>query len=351
MASGRARLAQEDRDHAQRLAIYNQNAETFRALNALMWQTPLIGMTLTGGLWFGVAKAEATPLFQLLLLFLTATGDVALIAVLARLRYIVERYLDWLRAFDANGFVDAPGAGYWTKPVRVRSMFQIMLLLAAVASLALMVPPAQQLKIVPKWSSQGSISFYDRQAQDLADAYEMLPFEDAHPELLRRLRGKAPLRVLDVGTGTGRDAAWIAAAGHRVTGVEPSNGMLQLAKELHPQTPVAWVKDSLPALKNLRAGSQYDLIVLSAVWMHVHPSERDEALSRLNALRAPGGSVYMTLRSGPVEPDRQMWPTSVEELQRLAKVHGLKVQDLGEREDLLKRPGVTWRTVLLNEGT
>jgi len=35
---------------ASKLAAYNQNSENFRSLNQLMWQIPLIAMSLTGGL-------------------------------------------------------------------------------------------------------------------------------------------------------------------------------------------------------------------------------------------------------------------------------------------------------------
>lgn len=343
-------MTRQDRDQAQRLATYNQNAETFRALNALMWQIPLIGMTLTGGLWFGVAKADATPFFQIVLLALTALGDFGLIVVLARLRYIVGRYLAWLEAFDPTGFVSAADGGFWTKPKRVRSMFQGMLLFASLASLALMVTPAQQLRFVPKWPSKGSIAFYDRQARELADAYELLPFGEAHPALVEKLRGQPPLRVLDVGSGTGRDAAWISAEGHKVTAVEPSTQMVRLAKELHHASVVNWVDDSLPKLKAISPGAQYDLIVLSAVWMHVHPSERAAAMQRLRQLLAPGGTIYITLRSGPVEPERQMWPSSIVDLRRLATPNGLAVEDRGEQRDLLQRQGVQWRTALLTEG-
>lgn len=343
-------MAQVDRDHAQRLAVYSQNVETFRNLNSLMWQIPLIGMTLTGGLWFGVAKAEATPFFQLLLLVLTAAGDFGLIAILARLRYIVGRYLDWLQTFDPTGFVTAPGAGWWTAPERVRTMFQVMLGLAGVASLTLMVPPAQQLRF-PEWLSHGSISFYDRQARDLADTYELLPFEEAHPYLAQKLRGSPPLRVLDVGSGTGRDAAWMSSAGHKVTAVEPSRQMLKLAKELHRSSVVYWLDESLPQLKKLGETNQYDLIVLSAVWMHVHPSERKAAMARLRTLLAPDGEIYLTLRSGPIEPERRMWPSSFDELGKLCAPNGLKVRDLGEHRDLLGRPEVKWRTAILSEGS
>jgi hypothetical protein len=34
---------------------YEQNCEQMRSLNQIMWQVPIIAMTLTGGLWRAVA--------------------------------------------------------------------------------------------------------------------------------------------------------------------------------------------------------------------------------------------------------------------------------------------------------
>ncbi|WP_293397773.1 class I SAM-dependent methyltransferase [Phenylobacterium sp. RIFCSPHIGHO2_01_FULL_69_31] len=339
----------EEKELTKTLALYDQNSQTFRSLNQLMWQIPLIAMTLTGGLWFGVSKAEATPTFQFWLLLLAFAGNVGLAIVLSRLRYIMERYLNWLEATYAEGFVSAPGTHLLNRPLSVRRVFQIMLGLAAVASLILMIAPAKQLGLLPQSKSEASVGFYDRQARDLADSYEGLPFEQAHPALVAKLQGRTRLRVLDVGSGTGRDAAWLAAAGHTVTAVEPSDGMLRLARELHPQALVRWTKGSLPELAAIKAGTVYDVIALSAVWMHLHPQDRSEAFDRLEALRAPGGFIYMTLRNGPSTPERAMFPTTVAELRGLAKPHGLVVDDLGESPDLLGRPGVSWRTVVVRE--
>jgi hypothetical protein len=119
------------------LAAYNQNFETFRALNALMWQIPLIAMTLTGGLWFGVSTVQNQPAFKLGLLGLAAAGDLILILVLERLRYIIERYLNWLEAAHSRGFVAAPGTRWRNRPNRVKQAFQLMLLFAAGISVVL----------------------------------------------------------------------------------------------------------------------------------------------------------------------------------------------------------------------
>jgi SAM-dependent methyltransferase len=79
--------------------------------------------------------------------------------------------------------------------------------------------------------------------------------------------------VLDVGAGSGRDAAWFAANGYDVVAVEPSDAMLAHARKLHPSSRIHWVSDSLPDLANVRRlGLSFNLILLSAVWMHIPPA-------------------------------------------------------------------------------
>ncbi len=78
--------------------------------------------------------------------------------------------------------------------------------------------------------------YYDRHALDLADSYEGISAAAAHPGLAKisteRFTGQT-LDILDVGAGTGRDSAWLAAEGHRVVAVEPSNAMLKIAQQAH----------------------------------------------------------------------------------------------------------------------
>ena len=38
--------------------VYEQLCNDFRSLNGFLWQTPLIFITLTGGLWFAVASFD-----------------------------------------------------------------------------------------------------------------------------------------------------------------------------------------------------------------------------------------------------------------------------------------------------
>ncbi len=66
---------------------------------------------------------------------------------------------------------------------------------------------------------------------------------------------------------------WFAAHGHEVVAVEPARRMREVAKSLHPDSRIRWLDDQLPALENVfRTGLTFDLIWLSAVWMHVPPT-------------------------------------------------------------------------------
>ncbi|SCM72901.1 Type 12 methyltransferase [uncultured Pleomorphomonas sp.] len=331
-----------------RKAAFDQNHASFRSLNQQMWQIPLISMTLTGGLWFGVSRAEDFFLFQIALLLLAAAGNGALFIILLRVRFVMEQYLKWLETNYPAGFVSARGTQWYSRSYLVRSLFQAMLVLAAVLSLILMGATAwtrweEVSGIMP---DDPALAYYESHARSLADGYETLSLESAHPALLTLITdtfGDRPLTVLDVGAGTGRDASWFASHGHRIVAVEPSPAMQEIGKRLHPDPKIEWRFDSLPGLSKIRSsGEKYDLIVLSAVWMHVKPDDRVQALRTLRSLLRPDGRIYLTLRIGPPEPVRGIYRVSVDALEDLLGPIGLKASKIDEQEDLLGRSNIKW---------
>lgn len=338
----------EEQAHALQLAAYNQNWETFRTLNNLMWQIPLIAMTLTGGLWFGVSAVKDVPYFASGLLFLACCGNIGLMLTLRRLRYIMARYLVWSHTTYPAGHVSAPGQGWFTGNETVRYIFQVLLgLAAAVSFVLLIVTMTTNEPYLPESEGRQAIAYYDRHAIELADSYEGISFANTHPSLVQMLTGKPPLRVLDVGAGTGRDAAAIAQLGHQVVAVEPSAQMLKLAQALHRDDDITWVSDTLPSLTRIPS-QQFDIVLLSAVWMHIPPAERAEAFQRLASLISPAGSIYLSLRMGPGDPTRGIWLVDSDEVSRLAAAEGLEVTDLGRQPDLLGRAEVSWQTLLVH---
>ena len=116
---------------------YEQNFEQFRSLNQIMWQVPVIAMTLTGGLWFGAANVGRMPGFQYLLLLLAAIANIGLIFILTRVRYVMDGYLEAIKAFHPAGFVEARGTRV-KAPRSVATTFRVLLFLSAVISVVAM---------------------------------------------------------------------------------------------------------------------------------------------------------------------------------------------------------------------
>ncbi len=152
--------------------------------------------------------------------------------------------------------------------------------------------------------------------------------------------------VLDIGAGSGRDAAWLAARGLEVVAAEPSSAMRSVGQSLHPAP--RWVDDRLPDLTVVhRLGLAFDLILLSAVWMHIAPTHRPRAFRKMITLLKPGGVLIMTLREGQDDLGRIMHPVSLGEIEALARDHGLTVVRQFQEADRLGRPGVLWTSLCL----
>lgn len=195
-------------------------------------------------------------------------------------------------------------------------------------------------------SNQG----YAAEAEALVRQYEALRFEHVQGWLLPLLP-PAPARVLEVGAGTGRDAAGFAAMGYRVLAVEPTAELRTRAAALHPSPRVEWLDDGLPDLARVLArGEAFDAATLTAVWMHLDAGECRRAMPALARLVRPGGLVAMTLRHGPVPPGRRMFEVAGEETVRLAAEAGLRpVLHAEGVADVQGRPGVSWTRLALRK--
>ncbi len=191
------------------------------------------------------------------------------------------------------------------------------------------------------------IAWYDARAETLVDSYEAVPAERVHGWLTDLLPAQ-PATVLDVGAGSGRDAAWLAYKGHDVVAVEPSSRLQTMARERHDVPRIQWISDSLPALKRtFRTGLAFDVILVSGVWMHVAPSDRARAFRKLITLLRPGGVLAITLRHGPSEAERRFHPVSAAEIKSLARDHGAFVEREATAEDRLGRNEIRWEQLAI----
>jgi len=184
-----------------------------------------------------------------------------------------------------------------------------------------------------------STAAYSEKAEALAQQYESVSFEDVHGDVLDLLP-PPPARALDIGAGTGRDAAALAARGYRVTAVEPTAEFRAIGQNLHENAAIAWIDDALPDLPTVQGS--FDLILISAVWMHLAVEERMQAMTRVAGMLRDKAVVVLSLRHGPIPPGRLLFEVTAEETVALAEALGLTTIHNGERPNQFGQPGVWW---------
>ncbi len=72
-----------------------------------------------------------------------------------------------------------------------------------------------------------------------------------------------------------------------------------------------------------------------------------EAFRKLVTLLKAGGFLAITLRNGPAEDGRGMYPVGRDELERLARAHGAFVELAASSPDMLGCDDISWTQVLI----
>lgn len=151
-----------------------------------------------------------------------------------------------------------------------------------------------------------------------------------------------PCRIADIGAGPGREAAWLAGQGYDLLAVEPVEELRNLAS---PDAGLTWLADHLPDLSLLRREVSFDLLLLTGVWHHVTPADRQQAMESLVATLKPGGSVIMSLRHGRTDEARGLFAVETDETVRMAQAAGLErvaQREVGSIQAHNRQAGVHW---------
>lgn len=102
----------------------------------------------------------------------------------------------------------------------------------------------------------------------------------------------ASARVLEIGSGAGRDARWLVAQGLDVTVTDASSGFRQHLASLG-LAPVAYdlMTDDLPA-------GEWDALLANAVLLHIPREDLPAVLGRLRRAVHPGCRFVLSLKTG-----------------------------------------------------
>lgn len=190
-----------------------------------------------------------------------------------------------------------------------------------------------------------ALAIYAANAGTMARRYDSVTTDTVLAELLD-LIPPPPAPVLDIGAGSGRDTDWFLSRGHAVTAAEP---VAQFRQMIIARAPSASVVDSaLPDLGGL--SGRFGLILVNAVWHHLDPEARDQALRRLAALLDPDGRLFLALRRGPVPPGARLHDLDPDTESARAAAAGLALlrrHDAPAHDPETAAAGISWTWLAL----
>jgi len=137
---------------------------------------------------------------------------------------------------------------------------------------------------------QGVARAWDASGYDAA-----FSFVTAHGAvLLDLLDARAGERVLDIGCGTGHQAAALAGTGVEVVGVDSDAAMLEVARREHPGIRVARADaQDAAALAAAAGGAPFDAVLSNAA-LHWMPRQ-DDVVGAVAAVLRPGGRLVVEM--------------------------------------------------------
>jgi len=192
-------------------------------------------------------------------------------------------------------------------------------------------------------------NYYNHNAKQLFDKYQSIDPDKVHASWLRHLPQKSGL-ALDVGGGSGRDAAWLAKKGWEVIVVEPAEALFELGQKATEAYPVTWVNDCLPTLAKLQMYQHsFSLILVSGVLMHLPYQQRIDSMETFAGLMAKDSVLVVSLRQGPDSEGREFYQVPADEIVQFAENKSLQAEVTNTLEDVLKRDEVTWQTIIVEK--
>jgi SAM-dependent methyltransferase len=132
---------------------------------------------------------------------------------------------------------------------------------------------------------------YDANAEGFADDWHSQPAPSDLHAIVRRFF--SPGLTADIGCGSGREVAWLAANGFSVVGYDACERLLDQARVRYPNC--TFRTAALPDLSGI-ADDSFDNVLCETVIMHLPHEAIAAAVRRLLAILRPGGILYLSWR-------------------------------------------------------
>lgn len=157
---------------------------------------------------------------------------------------------------------------------------------------------------------------------------------------------KEKARILDVGSGSGRDACYFQNQGYQVTALEPSKNLCREIRKVFSGEIVC------SDIQNYRPDKGFDGIWACASFLHLQEKEVLWFFEKINLYLNDNGIVYLSGKSGiptgEAEDGRHFLEFTEELVEKILAVDDrMKLEELWYTEDVSGRKGFRWMNIVL----
>lgn len=141
-----------------------------------------------------------------------------------------------------------------------------------------------------------SENYYNQNAQEFYEGTVNVDMSDSYKPFLEFV--KASGHILDAGCGSGRDSFYFIRNGYKVTAMDASEAMVDMASKLIGQ------KVLKLRFQEIDFNGEFDGIWACASLLHVNRKEIDEVFSKLSKALKKAGILYASFKYGDIEVER-----------------------------------------------
>lgn len=195
-----------------------------------------------------------------------------------------------------------------------------------------------------------TLAYYD----DNADAYFQETANLDNSDLLSRFlellpfEGRIePIKIADIGCGSGRDLKVMLDAGHTAIGIEPAARLAALARQFS-KAPV--IAKGIADVTEIRSGTLAGAWACSSL-LHIPAADLPDVFSRIHDWLIPGGVLFTCFKDGAGETTdprgRTFTNLTLPELRVLAEAAGFEIVDAFPTESIVPGRTQVWNNIFL----
>ena len=188
--------------------------------------------------------------------------------------------------------------------------------------------------------------YYENNAKHYATKTFSANMSEQYQRFLPLIKKNA--KILDVGSGSGRDACYFQKYGYQVTALEPSKNLCRKIQK------VFYGETVCLDIQNYRPTERYDAIWACASLIHLQEKEVLYFFEKIDLYLKKNGIVYISgkngIPTGFAKDGRYFLEFTEQLIKKILKVNKqIKLEQLWYTEDVSGRKGFRWMNVIFKQ--